>query len=102
MGRLEMACEQLPSEVEDDLSPERWLAAHRRVVRAGESVPETTAYIDLKNGQCCQDSVGEPMPGPLLATHDPAGGRGTGSTRFRSEPAGARGADHPHPDRLGS
>ena len=90
-----MAYEQLPSEVEDDLSPERWLAAHRHLVRAGESVPETTAYIDLKNGQCCQDSVGEPMPGPLLATHDPAGGRGTDSTRFRSEPARARGEPSP-------
>jgi hypothetical protein len=93
MGTFELEYERLPSPVKRTLSADQWEAARRGVVAEGQPVPETTDYINLKNGQCLRYQRGEPAPGPLLATHDLAGGRGRDSTQFSTEPAGA----HPPP-----
>jgi hypothetical protein len=59
------------------------------VIPEGQPLPATTIYINLKNGQCLQYERGDAAPGPLLATHDLAGGAGKDSVQFHTEPAGA-------------
>ncbi len=80
--------ENLPSVVKDNVTAEQWPAAQRGVILNGASVPETTVYINLKNGLCRQYVAGEPADGPLLPTHDLAGG-GADSTQFRTAPRDA-------------
>jgi hypothetical protein len=85
-----IAYENLPGAVKHDLTLEQWAEAQRGVVLDGASVPETTIYINLKNGLCRQYTAGEPADGPLLPAHDLAGGRGTDSTQFHTAPRGAQ------------
>jgi hypothetical protein len=89
--RNQFVYERLPQLVEDNISPEQWREAQRAVVQDGDQVPETTDYINLKNGRIHARNNGERAEGPLLAIHDLAGGRGKDSTQFRSSPPGAHG-----------
>jgi hypothetical protein len=93
MATADLAYEQLPSEVKDNLSAEQWDEVQRFIIFEGERVPDTTTYINLKNGQIHQHERGEPARGPLLATHNLAGGGGKESAQFESSPPGA----HPAP-----
>lgn len=83
--------ENLPSPIKDNLSPEQWLEAQNAIILEGNPVPETTSYINIKNGVCQQYQAGERAPGPLLPTHDLAGGRGYDDTQFHTSPPGAHG-----------
>jgi hypothetical protein len=76
--------------VKDNLSLEQWMETQRGVVPEGP-VPETTDYLNPRNGQIYTHEIGQPAGGPLLPVHDLAGGRGKGSTQFRTVPPGARG-----------
>ncbi|MBX5490895.1 MAG: hypothetical protein IRZ14_07030 [Chloroflexi bacterium] len=87
--RVDIPYDQLPAAVKHNLSREQWLEAQRGVILEGQSVPDTTQYIDLKSGQCRQYIAGEVATGPLLPTHDLAGGRGADSTQFRTTPPGS-------------
>ena len=89
MPRVDLDYEQLPGLVRDNLTAEQWLEAQRNIVVEGQTVPETTVYVDLKNGQCRQHTAGEVAGGPLLPTHDLSGGRGKDSSQFHTEPPGA-------------
>lgn len=91
MPNVDIRYEELPSPVRDNLSPDQWRLAQRGVVPEGGTVPETTVYINLKNGQCLQYEQGQHTSAPLLPTHDLSGGRGTDDTQFYTSPPGAHG-----------
>jgi hypothetical protein len=86
---VDIAYDKLPSEVKDNLTAAQWSEAQRGVILAGEAVPESTAYINLKTGQSRQYTAGEPADGPLLPVHDLSGGRGKDDTQFHTKPRGA-------------
>jgi hypothetical protein len=86
-----MEYEQLPNLVRDNLSEDQWAEAQRVIVTDGAPVPETSDYINLKNGQIHAYQIGEPADGPLLAVHDMAGGRGRETDQYRTAPPGAHG-----------
>jgi hypothetical protein len=81
--------ESLPAPVQRNLTAEQWAEARRLVVPQGQSVPETTQYLNLKDGQLRIYDLGETADGPLLAAHNLAGGRGRDSDQFRTAPRGA-------------
>ncbi len=93
MATVDIAYEQLPSLVKDNLSAEQWEAAQHLVILEGERVPDTTTYINLKNGQIHQYEYGARAEAPLLAAHNLSGGGGKDSTQFEGSPFGA----HPAP-----
>ncbi len=80
---------QLPAAIKDNLSEEQWAFARHEIIQDGQRIPESTAYINVRNG-CCQDyEIGEIADGPLLATHNLSGGRGRDSSQFFTAPDGA-------------
>jgi hypothetical protein len=89
MSAFELEYDRLPGLVKHNLTAEQWDEARRAVVAEGMPVPETTVYLDLKNGQSREYSRGDAAPGPLLAMHDLAGGRGQDSAQFHTAPPGA-------------
>jgi hypothetical protein len=82
--------EALPRIVKDNLSAEQWAHARREVVLAGSRIPETTRYVNLKNGLIFKYQLGEKANGPLLPVFDLAGGRGKDDTQFHTAPPGAQ------------
>ncbi len=93
MPYVEIAYDQLPSSVKDNLTEEQWALAQREAILPGEPVPEGTVYVNLKNGLCRQYTTGEAADGPLLPVHDLSGGRGADDTQFRTAPRGTHGPD---------
>ena len=89
MVHVDIAYEKLPRAIKDNLTPDQWEEAQPDVIAEGDGVPETTVYINLKNGLCRQYLAGEPADGPLLPTHDLSGGRGADDTQFHTKPPGA-------------
>jgi hypothetical protein len=81
--------DSLPAPLQRNLTAEQWAEARRLVVPQGGRVPETTQYLNLKDGQLRIYDSGETADGPLLAAHNLAGGRGRDSDQFRSAPPGA-------------
>lgn len=81
--------EQLPGAVKNNLTASQWEEARPFVVADGASAPETTVYLNLKNGQMYRYESGAPVSGPALAAHNLSGGRGSDSTQFHTAPAGA-------------
>ncbi len=79
--------EQLPKAVKQNLTPDQWREALRNVIPEGGFIPQTTVYLNLKNGLSLRYEFGQRAPAPLLATHDLAGGRGADDTQFKSSPA---------------
>ena len=90
-GFDDVAYEQLPQLVKDNISAEQWPEARRAVVHEREPIPETTDYINLKNGQIHTYEIGQLADGPLLPAHDLSGGGGKDSTQFHTAPRGAHG-----------
>ncbi len=90
MAELILPYDQLPNEVKHNLTEEQWAEAQRDVVEEGVRVPETTVYMELKNGQCRTYQAGEVANGPLLPTHDLSGGHGKDDSQFFTTPPGAR------------
>ena len=91
MPIIDIPYEQLPNEVKDNLTPEQWTLAQRVAIDEGEEVPETTGYLNLKNGMRRMYTAGERADAPLLAEHDLAGGRGADDSQFHRSPPGAHG-----------
>lgn len=91
MPDVDISYEELPRAVQDNLTPDQWRQALRGVVPEGGNVPETTMYLNLKNGQSLQYEQGQRANAPLLAEHDLAGGRGADDTQFHTLPSGAHG-----------
>jgi hypothetical protein len=89
MPHVDIQYEKLPREIKDNLTPAQWKAAQPGVIDEGQPVPESTVYINLKNGLCRPYQAGEPANGPLLPTHDLSGGRGADDTQFHTKPHGA-------------
>jgi hypothetical protein len=87
--QTELNYEQLPRLVKDNISLEQWSEAQRAVIAPGAVVPESTDYINLKNGQIHGYAIGDEAEAPLLASHDLAGGGGKDSTQFRTAPQGS-------------
>jgi len=82
---------ELPGPIKDNIAPDQWAEAQRDIIAEGDPVPETTQYINLKNGQILPYQQGQRAAGPLLPTHDLSGGHGTDDTQFNTTPKGARG-----------
>jgi hypothetical protein len=80
--------DQLPRIVRHNIAREQWPEARREVLHAGATIPETTRYVNLKNGLIFEFRVGERANGPLLPVFDLAGGRGKDDTQFHTAPAG--------------
>ena len=90
MAHLDLAYDKLPGAIKDNLSPAQWEEAQRDVIAEGDAVPETTVYVDVKNGQCRAYQAGELASGPLLPAHDLSGGGGADDTQFHTMPRGAQ------------
>lgn len=91
MAFIDIDYDKLPGAVKDNLTEQQWREAMRDVIPDGAPVPDSTDYINLKNGQCNSYEAGDPAMGPLLATHNLSGGRGKDSTQFHHTPPGATG-----------
>lgn len=87
----EIAYEQLPQLVKDNIAREQWPEARRGIVPDGAAVPEGTDYINLKNGQIHTYETGQVASGPLLPAHDLSGGGGQDDTQYTTAPPGAHG-----------
>lgn len=81
--------DRLPGAVKQNLTESQWEEARRLVIPAGAPAPETTVYLNLRNGQTFQVEQGAPVSGPVLAAHNLTGGRGRDSEQFHTAPAGA-------------
>lgn len=90
MATPDIDYERLPQPVKDNLSAEQWEAAQKELIPEGAPAPETTDYINIKNGQIHTYTKGEPVSGPLLPVHSLAGGRGKDSTQFQTTPVDVR------------
>ncbi len=90
MVHVNITYDKLPGAIKDNLTPAQWEEAQRDVIAEGDAVPETTIYINVKNGLCQQYQAGEPAAGPLLPTHDLSGGHGADDTQFHTKPRGAQ------------
>ncbi len=91
MPIIDLPYEELPTIVRDNLTPDQWILAQRGVIDEGVAVPETTGYVNLKNGERKTYLAGERADAPLLPEHDLAGGRGSDDTQFHTTPPGAHG-----------
>lgn len=91
MPKQHIAYGNLPSAVTDNLTPEQWHEVQPMVIHEHQRVPETTSYINLKNGQISLYAEGQRANAPLLAEHNLAGGRGMDSTQFHTSPPDAHG-----------
>lgn len=83
--------EELPNAVKQNLTPRQWAEAQQHVILEGGTVPETTIYLNLKNGKFQRYEAGQHASAPLLAAHDLAGGLGAEDTHFRTAPSDDRG-----------
>jgi hypothetical protein len=86
---VDIPYERLPGAVKDNLSPQQWRLAQREVIPEGEKVPETSMYVNLKNGQRYVVEEGVRANGPLLPAYNLAGARGGDDTQFRTRPPNA-------------
>lgn len=84
-----LSYENLPNAVKNNVSEDQWDEVQRMVVPEDSEVPQTTQYINLKDGYSRSYEQGEKAPAPLLATHDLAGARGKDDIQFRSSPPDA-------------
>jgi len=89
MPRVDIDYDQLPSEVKHNLSVEQWQEAKNEVILEGDTIPETTYYLNLKNGLSREYLAGQRADGPLLPVHDLAGARGKDDTQFHTAPRNA-------------
>jgi hypothetical protein len=89
MPMIDIPYDELPQLLKDNLTAEQWREAQLAVVDDGESVPESTYYLNLKNGQIHQYTAGQTANGPLLPTHALSGGHGRDSRQFHTAPPGA-------------
>jgi hypothetical protein len=89
MARDSLTYERLPGAVKHNLAADQWEEVLPLVVHDGEPAPETTIYMNLKNGQLFRYEAGQLVSGPVLAAHNLAGGRGQDSTQFHTAPVGA-------------
>ncbi len=77
-----MEYEQLPQLLKDNLTADQWVKARAALIDEGEPVPETTQYLDLKNGQIHLLEKGETTHGEILPAHDLSGGDGRDDSQF--------------------
>ncbi len=89
MAKSSIDYEQLPGAVKHNLSPRQWIEAQREVVVAGDTVPNTTVYINLRNGISRRYLAGETADGDLLPTYNLSGARGKDDTQFETTPRNA-------------
>lgn len=89
MAHIDISYEELPDLLKDNLTADQWRQAQLAVVGDGDSVPESTYYLNLKNGQIHEYTAGQRANGPLLPTHALSGGHGNDSRQFHSAPPGA-------------
>ena len=88
MPTIDIAYEELPKLVKDNISSDQWPAAQREAIVAGDLVPEDAYYINLKNGQIHHLAQGERAPGPLLPSFDLSGAGGKESRQFYTDETG--------------
>src|SRR5690349_5924840 len=50
MPHVDIAYEELPDTVKDNLTEAQWREAERGAILEGMKIPETTFYVNLKNG----------------------------------------------------
>lgn len=84
---VDIPYEELPDVVKHNLTPHQWAEAQFEVIPEGGVTPDTTAYLNLKNGQFQNYQAGDHAPAPLLAAHNLCGGRGADDTQFHSAPS---------------
>lgn len=89
MPYVEIAYDELPRSVKDNLTEGQWRLAQHHVIMQGQHIPETTYYVNLKNGERQLHQAGTRAEGPLLPSHDLAGGHGKSDEQFEGAPPGA-------------
>jgi len=94
MAGLNIAYDKLPTRLRDNLSADQWDQMQHLVIQEGEPVPDTTGYLNLKNGQIHQYERGTPAPGLLIAEHDLSGARGKNDSQLEGAPFGSHPAPH--------
>ncbi len=85
MAVRDIRYESLPEFVRSNLSEDQFDLARVDIVYEGESVPETTEYVDLGTGVRRVHHAGELAPGDLLPAHDLAGARGKNYSQWQQE-----------------
>ena len=94
MAGPNLAYDTLPQRVRDNVSADQWEQIQHLIIQEGTPVPDSTGYVNLKNGQVHRCERGTPATGPLLAEHDLSGGRGKDDSQFEGSPFGAHPAPH--------
>ena len=89
MPHVDIAYEELPDTVKDNLTEAQWRLAQQGAILEGMKIPETTFYVNLKNGQRRRYDEGERATAPLLPEHDLAGAHGKSDEQFHSAPPDA-------------
>ena len=89
MPHVDIAYQELPDTVKDNLTEAQWREAERGAILEGMKIPETTFYVNLKNGQRRVGPLALVIAPPLLPEHDLAGGRGKSDEQFHSSPPDA-------------
>lgn len=89
MPYVEIAYDELPRSVQDNLSQEQWKRAQQHVIMDGQRIPETAYYVNLKSGLRQRHEAGTYAAGPLLPAHDLAGAHGKSDEQFEGAPPGA-------------
>jgi len=74
----------LPREVRQNLTEEQFDLARADIISEGETIPETTEYIDLGSGMIKIHDKGDLAPGDLLPTHDLSGAHGKDNSQWES------------------
>lgn len=91
MSLVDISYEELPRPIKDNLTPDQWIEAQRGLILEGHPVPDSTSYINVKNGQILPYEAGQRAAGPLLPAHELSGARGKSDEQFENHPAGAEG-----------
>lgn len=89
MSKVDIDYDHLPADIKHNLTPEQWVEAQSEVVLAGDTIPDSAPYLNLKNGFMRQYMAGEKADGDLFPVHNISGGHGKDSTQFHTQPPGA-------------
>ncbi|MCL4370529.1 MAG: hypothetical protein M1380_06435 [Chloroflexi bacterium] len=84
MALRELRYAALPDAIKNNLTEEQFQLARVDVIEEGETIPETTEYIDLGSGVRRVHHRGEAATGNLLPTHDLSGAHGKDSSQWQS------------------
>ncbi len=85
MALPDISYQDLPEFVKNNLSEDQFELAKVDILEPGETIPETTEYVDLATGVRKIYRTGDAAPSSLLPAHDLTGARGKDSSQWERE-----------------